>query len=64
MDINRLKEIVKELNYGIKYFKLDFLHGSVYNLVNENFITEKEGYELLDDIFKKLETYSYKNFLK
>lgn len=64
MDNNKLKEIVKNLNYGIKYFKLDFIQGSVYNLVQENFITEKEGYNLLDDIFKHGQTYSYKTFLK
>lgn len=64
MENNKLKEIVKSLNYGIKYFKLDFIHGSVYELVQNNFITESEGYDLLDDIMKNGTTYSYKSFLK
>lgn len=64
MNINKLKEIVKSLNYGIKYFKLDFIHGSVYALVENNFISESEGYDLIDDIMKNHTTYSYKSFLK
>lgn len=64
MENNKLKEIVKSLNYGIKYFKLDFIHGSVYELVQNDFITESEGYDLLDDIMKNRTTYSYKSFLK
>lgn len=64
MENNKLKEIVKSLNYGIKYFKLDFIHGSVYELVQNDFITESEGYDLLDDIMKHRTTYSYKSFLK
>lgn len=64
MNFNRLKEIVKGLNYGIKYFKLDFIHEGVYNLVQEGFISEQEGYDLLDSIMKNRTTYSYKSFLK
>lgn len=64
METTRLKEIVNSLNYGIKYFRLDFIHGSVFNLVQENFITESEGYDLLDDIMKNRTPYHYKSFLK
>lgn len=64
MNISKLKEIVKSLNYGIKYFKLDFIHGSVYDLVQNNFITESEGYDLLDDIMKHRTTYHYTTFLE
>lgn len=64
MENNKLKEIFKSLNYGIKYFKLDFIHGSVYELVQNDFITESEGYDMLDDIMKNRTTYSYKSFLK
>lgn len=42
MTNEKLKEIVKGLNYGIKYFKLDFIHGSIYELVQNDFITESE----------------------
>lgn len=64
MNIKELKNTVKELNYGAKYFKLDFIHGSIYKLVQEGFITESEGSDMLDDIIKYGTTYSYKAFLK
>lgn len=63
-NIIKLKKIVKSLNYGIKYFKLDFIHGSVYELVQNDFITVSEGSDMLDNIMKNRTTYHYTTFLK